>query len=94
MRHWWISQVDGCGYLPFLAAAQRFFCAAAILALASSLNVRFLADVTGTAVAIFLGRPGPRFTVGVVASVSIARACWSLLISWSIEERIASRFIR
>ena len=77
-------------FAAFFAAAQRAFCAAAILARASSLNTR-LADFFAGEVVVFFGRPGPRLTGAATLAelpVSRARACCSLLISSSSAERI------
>ena len=75
-----------CAFVSYLAvfcAAQRFFCAAAIRALASALIVR----VFGSSVA--LGRPGPRFTSEAGMVERIARACCSFAISESMAEMIS-----
>jgi hypothetical protein len=80
-------------YFAFLAAAQRFFCAVAILARASSLRTRFLAVFTSVATFELFGRPTLFFAGEGGKSESMARACWSFLICSSIAAKMASLVI-
>ena len=88
-----------CHQAFFLVAAHRFFCAAAILARASGLNIRFLGEefceifVRVESGEIFLGRPGLRLTTGAIPARAL-RACWSRAISESISARIEDMYIQ
>jgi hypothetical protein len=81
--------------LVLFVAAQRFFWAAAMRALPSSLMTRFFVLTAGTGGTIFFGRPTlflDGAAIGVV-SVRSARAACRRPISESIAESISLRFM-
>lgn len=76
----------GCHHLDFFAAAQRFLCAAAILARASGLKERLLPALRAEIDPF--GRPTPLLVEIGARSARRARARWSLAISSSMPARM------